>query len=440
MKRNNSINRDIKMVKDIKKNIPVLRFPEFQNDGEWIAKPIKDIAKTFSGGTPTVGNSDYYGGSIPFIRSGEITKSTTDLFITELGLSSSSAKIVEEGTILYALYGATSGEVAISKIRGAINQAILAIIPKSRKYVVNYIYYFLKHQKAQILSKYLQGGQGNLSGAIIDNLSIAFPCDYKGNISDVEQTKIADCFVSIDKEIDATKRKLVLLKEHKKGLMQRLFPAKGKTSPEIRFPEFIGTKEWTPKQLGFIGETFGGLSGKSAEDFGTGKPFVTYKQVFNSSEIDFSECALVQVSENEVQNSLQYGDILVTMSSETPDEVGYTAVVTNKNIPECYLNSFCFIYRLFDDESIDTKFLIYLFSNDAYRAAVVRIAQGITRFNISKTKFKEIELVIPENKKEQIKIAETLSSVDKQIAEYDKKIKALELHKKGLMQQLFPKL
>lgn len=422
------------------KYIPALRFQEFQNDGEWTTKLIKDIANTFSGGTPTVGNSDYYDGSIPFIRSGEIAKSATDLFITELGLSSSSAKIVEEGTILYALYGATSGEVAISKIRGAINQAILAIIPKSRKYVVNYIYYFLKHQKAQILSRFLQGGQGNLSGAIIDNLSIAFPCDNNGNISDVEQKKIADCFASIDKEIDAIKRKLELLKEHKKGLMQKLFPAKGKTVPELRFPEFIGTNEWVSKQLGTIGETIGGLSGKSAEDFGKGRPFVTYKQVFNSSEIDFSECALVQVSENETQNKLQYGDVLVTMSSETPDEVGYTAVVTDKNTPECYLNSFCFIYRLFDNESIDVKFLIYLFSSDVYRTAVVRIAQGITRFNISKTKFKDIELTIPETKEEQRKIAKTLSSIDKQITKYDKKIKALELHKKGIMQQLFPKL
>ena len=148
----------------------------------------------------------------------------------------------------------------------------------------------------------------------------------------------------------------------------------------------------------------------------------------------------MQVSENETQNKLQYGDVLVTMSSETPDEVGYTSVVTNKNIPECYLNSFCFIYRLFDNESIDAKFLIYLFSSDVYRTAVVRIAQGITRFNISKTKFKEIELVIPENEDEQRKIAETLSAIDKQITEYYNKIKAIELHKKGLMQQLFPKL
>lgn len=428
------------MANDNKKYIPTLRFPEFQNDGEWTTKLIKDIANTFSGGTPTVGNSNYYGGGIPFIRSGEIAKSATDLFITELGLSASSAKMVEEGTILYALYGATSGEVAISKIRGAINQAVLAIIPKSRKYVVNYIYYFLKHQKAQILSKYLQGGQGNLSGAIIDNLSIVFPCDCNGNISAVEQKKIADCFVSIDKEIDVTKRKLEQLKEHKKGLMQKLFPAKGKTLPELRFPEFKNDGEWVINQLGTIGDTYGGLSGKSAEDFGIGKPFVTYKQVFNSQGIDVAECQLVKIADNEKQNNLQYRDVLVTMSSETPEDVGYTAVVTNKNIPECYLNSFCFIYRLFEDEPIDANFLIYLFSSDVYRTSVVRIAQGITRFNISKTKFKEIELAIPENEDEQRKIAETLSTIDKQIAEYNKKIKTLELHKKGLMQQLFPKL
>jgi type I restriction enzyme S subunit len=127
------------------------------------------------------------------------------------------------------------------------------------------------------------------------------------------------------------------------------------------------------------------------------------------------------------------------MSSETPEEVGYTAVVTNKDISECYLNSFCFIYRLFNIESIDAKFLIYLFSSEVYRTAVVRIAQGITRFNISKTKFKEIELAIPKTKDEQQKIATVLASIDKQIAEYDKRIKALERYKKGLMQQLFPR-
>ena len=423
-----------------KKYIPELRFPEFKSDGEWILETIGTIADTFSGGTPTVGNREYYGGDIPFIRSGEISNDKTELFITESGLSNSSAKMVDKGTILYAMYGATSGEVAISKISGAINQAILAIIPKSREYNTRYIYHYLKHNKQYILDKYLQGGQGNLSANIINNLPIYFPCDSEGKVSIKEQQKIADSLSSLDEYIYVTKQKVDQLKEHKKGLMQCLFPAKGKTTPEFRFPGCCDTKEWDNSSLGAIGDTFGGLSGKSSDDFGSGSPFVTYKQVFDFSEVSIKDCSLVRIVESESQNKLEYGDVLVTMSSETPEEIGYTAVVTNKNIPECYLNSFCFIYRLFDNESIDVEFLIYLFSSEAYRAAVVRIAQGITRFNISKIKFKEIELAIPETKDEQRKIATILSSIDKQIAEYDKKIKAFELHKKGLMQQLFPKL
>lgn len=431
------------MATENKKYIPALRFPEFQNDGEWILTPVGKYYKVQGGFA--FRSSEFKKSGTPIIRISNIPNEGIYIDISNSvyydRIENEVNFLISKGDLLIAMSGATTGKTAVYNQIGKayLNQRVGLFKSINSHNYYPFICQWVKSNYfyAQLKRTLAAGAQPNISSKDIESFIWAYP---NGNNSFAEQKKIADCLSSLDKYIDAAKRKLELLKEHKKGLMQRLFPAKGKTSPEIRFPEFIGTKEWTPKQLGFIGETFGGLSGKSAEDFGTGKPFVTYKQVFNSSEIDFSECALVQVSENEVQNILQYGDILVTMSSETPDEVGYTAVVTNKNIPECYLNSFCFIYRLFDDESIDTKFLIYLFSNDAYRAAVVRIAQGITRFNISKTKFKEIELVIPENKNEQIKIAETLSSVDKQIAEYDKKIKALELHKKGLMQQLFPKL
>lgn len=423
-----------------KKYIPELRFPEFKNDGGWILETIGTIADTFSGGTPTVGNREYYGGDIPFIRSGEISNDKTELFITESGLSNSSAKMVDKGTILYAMYGATSGEVAISKISGAINQAILAIIPKSQEYNTRYIYHYLKHNKQYILGKYLQGGQGNLSANIINNLPIYFPCDSEGKVSIKEQQKIADCLSSLDEYINAIKHKVAQLKEHKKGLMQRLFPAKGKTTPEFRFPGCCDTKEWDNSSLGAIGDTFGGLSGKSSDDFGSGRPFVTYKQVFDFSEVSIKDCSLVRIVESESQNKLEYGDVLVTMSSETPEEIGYTSVVTDKDISECYLNSFCFIYRIFDKDSFDPRFLIYLFNCDTYRSSVIRIAQGITRYNISKTQFKDIMLSYPKDKSEQRAIAEVLYSADIQINKYVQKVNELETQKKGLRQQLFPKL
>ena len=107
------------------KTLPEWRFPEFQGCGEWKSKSIGKACKMFSGGTPDTSKKEFYGGTIPFIRSAEINKSSTELFITEEGFKNSSAKMVKKGDILIALYGANSGEVALSKIDGAINQAIL---------------------------------------------------------------------------------------------------------------------------------------------------------------------------------------------------------------------------------------------------------------------------------------------------------------------------
>lgn len=109
------------------KTLPEWRFPEFQGCGEWKSKSVGKACKMFSGGTPDTSKKEFYGGAIPFIRSAEINKSSTELFITEEGFKNSSAKMVKKGDVLIALYGANSGEVALSKIDGAINQAILCL-------------------------------------------------------------------------------------------------------------------------------------------------------------------------------------------------------------------------------------------------------------------------------------------------------------------------
>ena len=166
----------------------------------WEQRKLGDISFSYSGGTPNVGNNSYYGGSIPFIRSGEIKEKHTELFLTEEGFKNSSSKMVEKGDILYALYGATSGEVSISLINGAINQAILAIRPQC-PYNNYFISQWLKKEKNNITSTYLQGGQGNLSGEIVKNLEINFP---KQNI---EQDKIGEIFTNLDN--------LITLHQHK---------------------------------------------------------------------------------------------------------------------------------------------------------------------------------------------------------------------------------
>lgn len=423
-----------------KKYIPELRFPEFQNDGKWNSDTMENIFEIRNGYTPSKSNSEYWeGGTIPWFRMEDIRTnghilSDSIQHVTPLGVKGSG--LFPAYSIIVATT-ATIGEHALIIVDSLANQQFTFLTKRKSfedKLDMLYFHYFMFIIDEWCKKNTNAGGLLSVNMDSFKKLTIPYPPTLS------EQRKIAECFVSLDKQIDFTKKKLEQLKEHKKGLMQRLFPARGKTTPEFRFPGCCDTKEWDNSSLGAIGDTFGGLSGKSSDDFGSGRPFVTYKQVFDFSEVSIKDCSLVRIVESESQNKLEYGDVLVTMSSETPEEIGYTAVVTNKNIPECYLNSFCFIYRLFDNESIDVEFLIYLFSSEAYRAAVVRIAQGITRFNISKIKFKEIELAIPETKDEQRKIATILSSIDKQIAEYDKKIKAFKLHKKGLMQQLFPKL
>lgn len=192
-------------------------YPEIRFKGStdaWEQKKLGDISDSFSGGTPKADKKEYYGGHIPFIRSGEISEDHTELFLTDLGLKNSSAAMVEKGNILYALYGATSGEVSRSKIYGAINQAILAILPHI-EYDAEFIMQWLQMRKKSIIDTYLQGGQGNLSGIIVKNLEVDLP-KYK------EQVKIGEYFEYLDHLITLHKRKYEEERKKKKALQQLL--------------------------------------------------------------------------------------------------------------------------------------------------------------------------------------------------------------------------
>ena len=413
------------MTNNNNKYSPELRFPEFQDKGEWNVIELGQFARIVMGQSPSSKNYNSDRKGIPLLQGNADIKDRKQklrIYTTEV------IKTCDANDIIMTVR-APVGTISRALFFSCIGRGVCAIKTDS-----DYLYHYLVSIE-QEWEKYASGS--TFSSIILDQVyhkKIIIP---QGTL---EQKKIADCLSSLDIYLDTTKHKLELLKEYKKGLMQQLFPRNGKNVPELRLPEFQNAPVWVYQALGSIGDTYGGLSGKSAEDFGKGKPYVTYKQVFTSIEIDFSNCSLVRIAQNEKQNKLQYGDILVTISSETPEEIGYTALVTTKKIPECYLNSFCFIFRLFDKRKIDINFMIYLLSSDVYRKNVVRIAQGITRFNISKTRYKEIELPIPSSKVEQRKIAKLLSSIDQQLTHYEEKIRSLELHKKGLTQRLFPKI
>ena len=186
----------------------------FTETTKWKTIRLGNECAFFSGGTPKSTNSRYYGGTIPFIRSGEIHGEKTELFLTDDGLKCSSAKMVSKGDLIVALYGATSGEVDISKIDGAINQAILCIRPTWINRV--YLKYLLEDRKDDILNTYLQGGQGNLSAEIIKNLIFDIP-------DESSQLVVVDFLNIVDQHINSSIMLMENLITFRSGLMQQLF-------------------------------------------------------------------------------------------------------------------------------------------------------------------------------------------------------------------------
>ena len=181
---------------------------------KWKSVRLGTECTFFSGGTPKSTDSRYYGGTIPFIRSGEIHGEQTELFLSSEGLKNSSAKMVSKGDLILALYGATSGEVDISRIDGAINQAILCIRPAEINRI--FLKYLLEDSKDDILNTYLQGGQGNLSAEIIKSLVVDVPDEQS-------QQGIVDFLSIIDQRISNSLTCIETLMKLRGGLMQQLF-------------------------------------------------------------------------------------------------------------------------------------------------------------------------------------------------------------------------
>ena len=203
--------------------------------------------------------------------------------------------------------------------------------------------------------------------------------------------------------------------------------------PNIRFRKF--EKRWKTEKLEELGNTFPSLSGKSKKDFGHGNAkYITYMNVFTNPIASMSGTEAIEIDKK--QNSVKYGDVLFTMSSETPEEVGMSSVweYHAKNV---YLNSFSFGFR--PNSEFDLNFLAFLLRSQGVRRQIVILAQGISRFNISKVKMMGINVTFPTNLFEQQKIGDFFSKLDKLLDLQQQKIDKLELLKKALLQKLFPK-
>ena len=210
----------------------------------------------------------------------------------------------------------------------------------------------------------------------------------------------------------------------------------GPNVPALRFPEFSG--EWEQCKLRSIGYAYNGLSGKSGSDFGVGAPFITYKSVFDNSKIDIRRTGLVTITEQErlkhSQNIVRKGDAFFTISSETPEEVGMSSVLLD-DIDDCYLNSFCFGYRP-TSHSVTSDYLRYYLRSPKLRKKIMILAQGSTRFNISKDEVLNLTVSLP-SLDEQNKIARTLDLIEERIETQIKIIEELKNLRGALNESLY---
>ena len=202
--------------------------------------------------------------------------------------------------------------------------------------------------------------------------------------------------------------------------------------PKLRFPGF--TEDWEQRKLGSIGSTYTGLSGKTKEDFGHGEAqYITYLNVFQNTVSDITMTDKVEI--DTTQNEVKYGDVLFTTSSETPEEGGMSSVWLG-HMPNIYLNSFCFGFR--PNQKIDPYFLGYSLRAPYMRDKIKILAQGISRYNISKNKVMELEISLPNNEEQRL-LGNFLRNIDLSITLHQRKLDNLKLKKKALLQKLFPK-
>ena len=388
--------------KNKKPNVPNLRFPEFQ--GEWEKCKLSEICTFFSGGTPSSSNKDFYGGNIAFIRSGELHADSTELFITQAGFDSSSAKMVEIGDLLLAMYGATSGDIAASKIKGAINQAILCIRTKQNKKFIESVWN--KHVSKN-LRKYLQGGQGNLSADIVKGISFFFPTLK-------EQEKIANLVSLLDERI-ATQNKIIEdLKKLKSAIIENHYNQTEKQTASIAD----------------LGEPFsvGNLAKDDLTE--TGMPCVVYGELFTTYGETISQ---IESHTNKTTGMIlsKKGDLLFP-SSTTVDAMSLIAPSVI-NVDGVILGGDMFGIHI--NHNYNAQYLSYYFNHIAKRQ-LAKFAKGSTIIHLHYADIEKAKLLLP-SLEEQNRMAKCIMSLDAKINIESFFISLLNSQKTHLLRQMF---
>lgn len=407
-----------------KKILPAIRFPEFENDREWKNKQLDSLCKFVRGP---------FGGALKkeiFVKKGYAVYEQSQAiynqfnvfryFITEEKFEELKRFAVNADDIIMSCSG-TMGKFSIvpkTFKKGVINQALLKLTVKENL-VVDFVKISLELPLNQnkLLAQSAGGAIKNVVGVSeLKKIEISIP-PIK------EQKKIANCLSSLNNIITAETVKLDHLKDHKKGLLQQLFPVKGEAKPQFRFSEFKDDGDWKEKNISQVADYVNGKAHEK-EISPTGK----YK-VVNSKFIS-TEGKVVKLS-NSANCLAKIGDVLMVMSD----------IPNGKAFAKCFYVDADNLYTVnqrickLTPINIDSNFLFYSLNRNSY---FLSFNDGVKQTNLKNDDVLFCPLLIPKELKEQQKIASCLSSADDLIQAQKTKIKNLKNHKKGLLQQLFP--
>ena len=304
----------------------------------------------------------------------------------------------------------------------ALAQRIIKYRPKNDALFTTYLkHYFLSERFQRILDDHSSGSTAKgIKGSVLHQLPIVIP-------PIPEQRAIAAALSDVDALLAAQDKLIAKKRDIKQAAMQQLLTGKQ------RLPGFSG--EWEMKRLGDLGATYGGLTGKTKADFGEGAArYITFMNIMTNVVIDCGSFERVRVSPVETQNRAKKGDLFFNGSSETPEEVAMCAVLLEE-VQDVYLNSFCFGFRFREGAEADGVFFAYYLRSREGRELMKSLAQGSTRYNLSKVALLNSLLRLP-TLSEQLAIAIVLSDMDADLAALEQQRDKTRAVKQGMMQEL----
>lgn len=344
----------------------------------WVESKLKDIFDTTSGGTPKRGVSAYYGGDIPWLKSGELNDGiifSAEEYITNEGLQNSSAKLFPKGSLLIALYGATVGKLGILNFDSTTNQAICCIY-QHEMYNKYFLFYYLLNHKKYLIKQGKGGAQSNINQEIIKNLIIPLPPlnEQKRIVGKIEEE-----FGKIDEGVEKLRFALEQIKQYRQAVLKSAFDGK-----------LYKTTEWKEKSLQELTLKIGDVDHKMPKEVKEGVPYISPKDFYGVNGIDFINAKKITKKDYKILSKKiapNYGDIIFP-------RYGTIGTLRYVDAEERFLVSYSCVVIKTINEKAESKYLYYSLLSPQIKSQIQRSIRQTTQANIGIQSIKDFKIKI----------------------------------------------